>query len=78
MADGTYVTIVGGPAHGNSIERPTASSVNIPCFGGAPGFDVLVYTMRRCRTESGLIVEVLAPAGRPVDQKWLAANRLRN
>ncbi|MGR4927238.1 hypothetical protein ACIPUD_10550 [Bradyrhizobium sp. CAR08] len=56
----TRIELVGGPADGETIERPKASTVNVPTLGGGS----MAYTMRRCRDAGGKVVEVLAPAGR--------------
>ncbi|MCK1577748.1 hypothetical protein [Bradyrhizobium sp. 174] len=71
---GYRVEFVGGPADGETIERPKASTVNVPTRGGGS----MAYTMRRCRDAGGKVVEVLAPAGREIDRKWLVARALKN
>lgn len=78
MMAGEFVMFVGGPLHGLTMERPTASSISVPVFGLGSGAAVAVYTMRRCRNAGGGIVEVLAEAGRDIDPKWLKANGLTN
>lgn len=74
---GIMIDIVGGPAHGNAIDRPKTSTVHVP-VSGPEGFSVFAYTLRRCRNSSGKIVEVLAPAGQLIDPAYLAANKLSN
>jgi len=73
------IEFVGGPADGKTIERPKASRVAVPVvIPGQPGVGQCFYTLRRCRDDDGNIVEALAPAGRDVDRKWLAARGLKN
>lgn len=74
---GVMIDIVGGPAHGQAIDRPKTSTVQVPVLGPG-GFGAFVYTLRRCRDSSGRIVEVLAPAGQLIDPAYLAANKLTN
>lgn len=71
------IVIVGGPADGQKIERPTASTVKIPVLGKG-GFGSFDYTLRSCRDTRGAIIEVLAPAGRPIDPAYLVAHKLTN
>ncbi|MCK1322132.1 hypothetical protein IVA94_14770 [Bradyrhizobium sp. 156] len=73
----TKIEFVGGPAHGATMERPRTSTVNVP-VPDTMGIGQASYTMRRCRSEAGDIVEVLAVAGRPIDAAWLARRGLRN
>jgi hypothetical protein len=68
------IAFVGGPCNGKEIERPKASTVNIPTAGGGQ----FQYTLRRCRDASGNVVELLAPAGRQIDSDYLKARKLRN
>jgi hypothetical protein len=68
------VEIVGGPADGRNIDRPSRPTVQVATITGGR----FIYTLRRCRNAAGDVVEVLAPAGRPIDPKWLATNNLTN
>lgn len=71
------IDIVGGPSHGQQTERPRASTVLVPVPPFTPE-TAFRYTLRRCRDASGGLVEVLAPAGRPIDAAWLASRKLTN
>lgn len=76
------IYFIGGPANGNSIEGPLtgAGTVCVPTTtsGRAGTFGTFTYTLRRVRDEAGNVIEVLAPAGRPVDPMFLAAHKLKN
>lgn len=73
----TVIEFVGGPAAGHKIARPTSSTVIVP-VPGKGGFGEFRYTLRRCRDAAGNVIEVLAPAGLPIDHAWLAARKLFN
>lgn len=79
MTTTAMVDVVGGPANGSTIERPSANTLNVPVLiPGHDGLGMFQYTLRRCQDARGHIVEVLAPAGRPIDPAWLAARKLTN
>jgi hypothetical protein len=77
MSNTVKIDFVGGPAHGEKIDRPNVSTVNVPVIGTG-GFGQFQYTLRRCKNRYGRIVEVLAPAGRNLDPNWLKQNDLTN
>ena len=73
------IDIVGGPLDGKKIQKPKAPTVIVPItVPGEPGFCQFIYTLRRVKDAKGNVLYVLAPAGRDVDRKWLAANKLTN
>ena len=71
------IDIVGGPADGKKIERPRGLGLIVP-IENSGRFAPFSYTLRRVKDARGNVLEVLAPAGRDVDRKWLAANNLTN
>lgn len=72
------IEMVGGPAHGKKIPRPFAPTVIVPIMNSKRAIIEFKYTLRRCRTREGLLVEVLAPAGQNVDERWLKARGWTN
>lgn len=74
MTNKVKIEFVGGPAHGATIDRPRKATVNVP----TSSLGQFAYTLRRCRDADDNIVEVLAPAGREIDRKWLVARGLKN
>ncbi len=77
MSSTVKIDFVGGPAHGDRIDRPNVSTVNVPVID-AGGFGEFQYTLRQCKNRNGGIIEVLAPAGQNLNPNWLKQNDLTN